>query len=466
MAIIADLFAKLGLKVDTASFSVGQKLMKGIQDAILVVAAFKGAKFLAHLVEETVEAGSKFHDMSQQLGIAVEPLQEFTFAAEQSDVSLEALSGSLGKLSKNAYEAFTKGGDAAKSFRQIGVSVRDSHGKLKPTDALLKDIAEKFKKMPDGPKKTALAMGVFGRAGKQLIPFLNEGREGLEKLKQEFIATGAEISGADAAALDEFGDEVSKFKKNLTGLQNQVVIGLLPSLVELLEKLKDWVASHRDLIKDKLEKTIKGLIVVAKGLAFVLDKVVTFLAWLSEQSTNVQIAFGLLGAAIAMAISPLLAVVGPISAIIFILNDLYELITTGKSTLSTLLDPVSDALAEAIEWIVEKFTAVFDWLADKFNWVADKFKWIADKVSAVGDFFSDDSGVPIIPEGAAALSPQLEAFGLAKPADTSVQNSFTAGITVNAAPGMSEKQLAVEVKKQFKSMFDSELRTADAALGQ
>ena len=49
--------------------------------------------------------------------------------------------------------------------------------------------------MPDGPIKTAEAMKIFGRAGAELIPLLNEGGAKIQELQGHFTALNAVISG-------------------------------------------------------------------------------------------------------------------------------------------------------------------------------------------------------------------------------------------------------------------------------
>ena len=46
---------------------------------------------------------------------------------------------------------------------------------------VMMQVADAFKKMPDGAEKAGLAMKLFGKSGADLIPLLNEGADGLTK---------------------------------------------------------------------------------------------------------------------------------------------------------------------------------------------------------------------------------------------------------------------------------------------
>ena len=64
-------------------------------------------------------------------------------------------------------------------------------GKLRAADAVLEDIAEKFKTMPDGARKVATAIDLFGKSGASLIPALTVGREEIVKLREKRPAVSA-----------------------------------------------------------------------------------------------------------------------------------------------------------------------------------------------------------------------------------------------------------------------------------
>jgi hypothetical protein len=65
-------------------------------------------------------------------------------------------------------------------------------------------VAEKFSRMQDSTTKTALAIQIFGKGGAALIPFLNEGKEGLERLRQVSDDLGLTWQQKDITAAKEF----------------------------------------------------------------------------------------------------------------------------------------------------------------------------------------------------------------------------------------------------------------------
>lgn len=156
--------------------------------------------------------------MSQKVGVTVETLSALKFAAELSDISLDSLGTGLRMLSRNMVETQQGTGDARDGFRALGISVEEMPGKLKPTETVLMELADRFQKMKDGPEKTALAMRLFGRAGADLIPLLNQGRAGIEALRKEAERLGVVFSTEAAKAAEEFNDNMTRLKASATGL--------------------------------------------------------------------------------------------------------------------------------------------------------------------------------------------------------------------------------------------------------
>jgi hypothetical protein len=160
--------------------------------------------------------------------------------------------------------------EQVESFSRLGVAVKDAAGQLRPTEEVLLDLADAFAAMPDGAEKSALAVKLFGKSGVELIPFLNQGRAGIEQLKQKFKELGLEISGDTARAAEKFNDTLDTVKQALQGIAMKVAEAALPALQRLADALV-VLASHGDVIISTLR--ILGEILIAvlavKGVAAV-----------------------------------------------------------------------------------------------------------------------------------------------------------------------------------------------------
>lgn len=230
---------------------VTTKLIDGIatgaQDAARLIVEIPRA--LLDMAKAAAAAGDEALAASQKTGLSVEEFSAFKLAADQSEVSVEALSVGLRFMQKNMVEVgdATEGaaGDsnkAQKAFHELGVTTTDASGKFKTTKEILLDLADVFSKMPDGPVKTQAAIAVLGRSGSNLIPFLNQGREGIEALVDAAVNMQAVMSTGAAVAVDSFGDRIKLLNAQVEELQVRLVAAMIPALDQVADDISRVVA--------------------------------------------------------------------------------------------------------------------------------------------------------------------------------------------------------------------------------
>jgi hypothetical protein len=113
--------------------------------------------------------------------------------------------------------------------------------------AVLLETAELFERMPDGVQKTNLAVEMFGRSGLNMIPMLNQGRDGITELMAEAERLGVVIDGRTAKAAEEFNDQLTKLRAGGRGLIQDVVGPLLPMLIDMAEGFRENLKTVREL---------------------------------------------------------------------------------------------------------------------------------------------------------------------------------------------------------------------------
>ena len=228
----------------------------GLGSALASVAPAIGIAGLAAFGKRSVDAADNLNDLSQRTGVAVEILDKFGKAANDSGSSLDEVAKAMGKLAKGIVDPASKASEALKS---IGVSSTDAQGKIRGVDAIMLDLADKFSKMPDGVQKTALAMELFGKSGSNIIPMLNEGKDALN----EYSAT---IDGKMAAAADKFNDSINKVTSSISGPFNEAITALLPTITKLAEGIAAAATGF-----SKLPQPIKDIVVAIGGLALAFN---------------------------------------------------------------------------------------------------------------------------------------------------------------------------------------------------
>ena len=200
------------------------------------------AAFDAFFMNIVDRAGS-LDDLSQKIGVAGTTLSQFSLAAQATGTSVEGLGTGFKMLSVNLTEAANGGNESAaamkSAFQTLGVDVTAA---LSDTNSALLTISDTFAAMPDGAEKTALAMQLFGKAGVEMIPFLNQGSEGIAKMTELNDKLGLSFSGETLSALDNFGDQLTILGNVGTGVFTQLVSGAAPVLSQMADALVDMAA--------------------------------------------------------------------------------------------------------------------------------------------------------------------------------------------------------------------------------
>ena len=187
----------------------------------------------ASAMKNLIDKADGFKDISQKTGVAVETLSQFSQVAENSGTSIDAVAIGLKKLSSNMVQASAGNREMLAIFDALNVSFTDSQGNLRDTGDVMMDIGDRFTTMEDGALKSATAVKLFGRAGSDLVPMLNEGSEGVLKFKETIDA--------------DFANSADKFNENIAKIQNRLETGLSKTLKEilpLLNKFFDVVATQ------------------------------------------------------------------------------------------------------------------------------------------------------------------------------------------------------------------------------
>jgi hypothetical protein len=282
---LVELVARLGLKVDEGDFQKGTAAIGGLKAGLAAVGISVGAAraALEAMVVSTAAYGNAAQKSAQRIGVNVEAFQEIVEAADDVQVSAGSVEAGLRFLGRNAYEASKGSQEAAGAFRTLGVSVRDSNGKLRGTDSLLMDLADKFTAMPDGPEKTALAMKVLGRGGTEMIPLLNKGSVALAEMRKQARETGLVLDKEGVASAVAYTEALDGFEDALTGIKRTIGVAFRPQSTALLKQMGGWIAANRELIATRVRAFVEGFGAAMKRVKQVLDPFIRALGWLVSQ---------------------------------------------------------------------------------------------------------------------------------------------------------------------------------------
>ncbi len=264
--IIRELAVLLGLKLDDAAFNKADTAIARIGKGFLAMATAAEA-FVAKSISDLIEVTGQLNDLSQAVGVNTDALQELAYAASLSGADFETVVGAMRKLNVHLAQAAEGNAEMAQSFAAVGARIRNFDGSLRSADEVIGDIAERFKTLPDGAKKTALAIQVFGKSGASLIPTLNGGRDALAELRTEARDLGIVLDKQTIEAGDNLGDSVDRVKAAVRGLSYAIAGPLISEMNAIATSVVEWVKANRTLLAQRLGVVFRGFISVVKLLS-------------------------------------------------------------------------------------------------------------------------------------------------------------------------------------------------------
>jgi len=243
-------------KVKNLKMAVG-----GLSTAFRALGAALAVGAIAGFAKQTIDQADAFGKLSTRTGIAANSLQAFVNAGKLADVSQQQLEVGLKTFARTSYEAAQGVSTYSNAYAALGVSVKNADGSLKASDDLLKEIADKFKDLPNGPEKAAIAMRLFGKSGADMITLLNGGSEALERFNYE-------VSDNFAQNAEYFNDQLTVFQIQFDGFRKQLMDALLPALNAIVEVFGDLFSSGQDFgpLFKVIEIGIRGVASVVLGL--------------------------------------------------------------------------------------------------------------------------------------------------------------------------------------------------------
>lgn len=203
--------------------------------------------FFTGLATDTANAQDEMGKLAQKAGMGAESFSALSYAVKLAGGDQETLVKASKALSVNLVEASRAADQGQTVFGGMGIQIKDTAGKLRATDQILLDVAGKFAGMEDGANKSALAVSLFGKSGLDLVPFLNQGKEGIQALTKEAERLGVVVSGDAFAASEKFNDNLTRLATASEGVKRSIGNAALPMLNELVQQMTDNATSADSL---------------------------------------------------------------------------------------------------------------------------------------------------------------------------------------------------------------------------
>lgn len=290
-----DQLKKTGVNLDDIAKKAGTVADK--TKALSAGAAALGTGLLANAVASAA-AADDLNTLAKQTGFTVEELQKMQYASDLIDVSMEAMTGSMKKLTSGM-------NSGNKAFETLGVAVRDSNGNLRDSNEVWYETLQALSQVSNETERDALAMSIFGKSAADLSGIIDDGGQALMDYGKEAEDLGLILSQDMVDDANAFNDSIDLMKARTSAAMTQMGASLAGVLVPAMEKVLGTVTkvvqwfANLDGGTQTLILTVVGLVAAISPVASIISGITTVTTGLSAAFTFLTSPIGLVVAAIA-----------------------------------------------------------------------------------------------------------------------------------------------------------------------
>ena len=218
--------------------------------AAVAAAIVKAEKAMISMTKESAAFADNIITLSMQTGQSTQQLQEFAYASELIDVSVDTLQGSLTKLTNNMQDTMNGTGNAKASFEALGVSVTNADGSMRSANDVFYETIDALGQVKNDTERDAMAMDIFGRSAQDLNPLIIQGSKTLKAYADEAHNMGYVLDDEALSALGAVDDAYQRLQKTQEGVKNQLAVEFAPYLEEFYGDVTTMVKDGGKAIKD------------------------------------------------------------------------------------------------------------------------------------------------------------------------------------------------------------------------
>ena len=218
--------------------------------AAVAAAIVKVEKAMISMTKESASFADNIITLSMQTGQSTEQLQEFSYATELIDVSVDTLQGSLTKLTNNMQDTMNGTGNAKASFEALGVSVTNADGSMRSANDVFYETIDALGQVKNETERDAMSMDIFGRSAQDLNPLIIQGSKTLKAYADEAHNMGYVLDDEALSALGAVDDAYQRLQKTQEGVKNQLAVEFAPYLEEFYGDVTTMVKDGGKAIKD------------------------------------------------------------------------------------------------------------------------------------------------------------------------------------------------------------------------
>lgn len=275
-----------GLKDSVAAGDIGGIVSSlGAMKGLLVGGAIvSGLKEVAEKIWDVAKAGAAYADdiltMSTVTGLSTDALQEYQYMADLVDVSVETITGSITKLTRNMLQAKDGTGEQAEAFAALGIQITNADGSLRDAQEVWDEVITALGQMSNETERDAYAMVLMGKSAQDLNPLIEAGADKINALRQEAHEAGAVLDedmlatlGEMQDAFDRLSQQTNAFERILAGTLAPTITDIVNAIVGAVQKMGNFIQRVQEAKQaiDELAERNAAVGVAKESLGWIRD---------------------------------------------------------------------------------------------------------------------------------------------------------------------------------------------------
>ena len=233
---------------DVAGGKLGQSFTNMLATAGGAMIAIFSVRAMASGIAGAIDYADHLNDLSNGLGIATEDLDSWGKAVKMSGGTAEEFQGTLSTMSADFAMIATKGTSRMLPFwKELGINVKDSNGKMREVLDVLPELADK---MAGLSKQESIGMGRKLGLDQGTIMLLQQGRREVEEQIKQQKEMGV-VTAEQAKQAGEYNDALDQLSMNFKGMFVNVGSSLIPAfrwVVDTFTTVITFFKKHSDFM--------------------------------------------------------------------------------------------------------------------------------------------------------------------------------------------------------------------------
>lgn len=272
-------------------------------------------------------------------GFSVEELQKMQYASDRVDVSMDTMTGSVTKLTKNM-------ASGSKVFDQLGISITDQNGNMRDATDVWYEALEALGNIQNETERDQISMELFGKSAMEMAGIVDDGGAALKQLGEEAEATGNILSQDAVESAVAFNDQIDELKGKATMAFFEAGAALADTLVPALETLVDVITTVLSWFGN-LDGSTQAFILTILGLVAAISPIAGIISTITGMAAALNVAM-------LPMIGTIAAIVAGVAAAVAIGVALYQNWDTIKQKAGELASSISQKFSEIKNTIKEK----------------------------------------------------------------------------------------------------------------